>query len=124
VTTSIANDLRASIAHILERYTGKPYDAIAPMRVAHIEAMGAYIERAEEAKANCTCEAVETFDPYRRETRLDYELKLGAAKRQREVNRWSGWDEVYAEVDRLRNAGLRENSQARVDRMLFEEGVA
>ena len=62
MTTSIANDLRASIAHILERYTGKPFDAIAPMRVAHIEALGAYIERAEEAKANCTCAPVRSFE--------------------------------------------------------------
>ena len=57
MTSSIANDLRANIAHILERYTGKPFDSIAPIRVAHIKAMDDYIERAEEAKANCTCEA-------------------------------------------------------------------
>jgi hypothetical protein len=54
---TIANDLRTEVARILARYTGKPFDAIAPVRVAHIRAMDDYIERAEEAKANCTCEA-------------------------------------------------------------------
>jgi len=59
---TIANDLRASIAHILERYTGKPFDSIAPMRVAHVRAMDDYIEASEERAAHCTCAPVRGFE--------------------------------------------------------------
>jgi len=59
---TIANELRASIAHILERYTDRPFDSIAPIRVAHVKAMGEYIESAEEAKAHCTCAPVRGFE--------------------------------------------------------------
>lgn len=60
--SDIANDLRANIAHILERYTGKPFDSIAPMRVSHIKAMGEYMDEAADAKARCTCEPIRGFE--------------------------------------------------------------
>lgn len=62
MTGSIANDLRTEVARILERYTGKAYDAIAPMRVSHVKAMGAYIEAAEDRASRCTCQDVPGFE--------------------------------------------------------------
>ncbi len=55
--SDIAADLRAECARIIKRNFGHVPDAIGAIRVATVEKIQAYIERAEEAKANCTCEA-------------------------------------------------------------------
>ena len=80
---TIATDLRAECARILARhYHGIP-DAIAAIKISTVQRIDAYVTEAEDRAAACTCERVPAFDPFRRETRLDYELKLARFKRMR-----------------------------------------
>lgn len=47
------------------------------------------------------------FEIGTRNTRLDFDLTLGREKRRIEADKLSGWDDVFAEVDAQRKAGLR-----------------
>jgi hypothetical protein len=79
---TIATDLRAEMARILARHfnSGIP-DAIAAIRVSTVARIDAYVTEAEDRAAACTCREPEAFNPFRRETRLDYSLKLARFKR-------------------------------------------
>lgn len=54
---TIANDFRAEVKRILERYTGKPFDAISPISVEAVRAIDARLDELEDRAAHCTCEA-------------------------------------------------------------------
>jgi hypothetical protein len=78
---TIANELRAETARILARhYHGIP-DAIAAIKISTVARLDAYVADAEDRAAACTCERVPAFDPFRRETRLDYDFKLARFRR-------------------------------------------
>ena len=49
--------------------------------VAEFTAMMDRLAHAEDRAAACTCREPEAFNPFRRETRLDYDLKLARFKR-------------------------------------------
>ena len=49
--------------------------------VAEFTALMERVTHAEDRAAACTCREPEAFNPFRRETRLDYELKLARFKR-------------------------------------------
>ena len=49
--------------------------------VAEFTALMDRLAHAEDRAAACTCETVPVFNPFRRETRLDYDLKLARFKR-------------------------------------------
>lgn len=78
--TDIATDLRAECARILARNFGLPNE-LAAIKIATVARLDAYITDAEDRAAACTCREPEAFNPFRRETRLDYELKLARFKR-------------------------------------------
>lgn len=78
---SPANQLRAECARILARHFNSVPDSIAAIRVSTVEKIDAYVTHAEDRAAACTCKEPEAFDPFRRETRLDYSLKLARFKR-------------------------------------------
>ena len=48
---------------------------------AYLARIDAYVSKAEDRAAACTCREPEAFNPFRRETRLDYSLKLARFKR-------------------------------------------
>ena len=79
--TDIATDLRAELDRILARHYGGIPDAIAAIRVSTVARIDAYVTEAEDRAAACTCQPVPVFNPFRRETRLDYSLKLARFKR-------------------------------------------
>lgn len=49
--------------------------------VAEFTALMDRLAHAEDRAAACTCREPEAFNPFRRETRLDYEMKLARFKR-------------------------------------------
>ena len=49
--------------------------------VAEFTALMERVTHAEDRAAACTCREPEAFNPFRRETRLDYEMKLARFKR-------------------------------------------
>ena len=49
--------------------------------VAEFTALMDRLTHAEDRAAACTCREPEAFNPFRRETRLDYSLKLARFKR-------------------------------------------
>jgi hypothetical protein len=49
--------------------------------VAEFTALQERVAHAEDRAAACTCREPEAFNPFRRETRLDYDLKLARFKR-------------------------------------------
>ena len=77
---TIATDLRAECARILARNFGLPNE-LAAIRVSTVARIDAYVADAEDRAAACTCREPEAFNPFRRETRLDYDLKLARFKR-------------------------------------------
>ena len=79
--SEIANDLRAECARILARHYGGIPDAIAAIKISTVARIDAYVTHAEDRAAACTGREPEAFNPFRRETRLDYELKLARFKR-------------------------------------------
>ena len=79
--TDIATDLRAECARILARHFNSVPDSIAAIRVSTVARIDAYVSHAEDRAAACTCREPEAFNPFRRETRLDYSLKLARFKR-------------------------------------------
>lgn len=79
--TDIVAELRADIKRILARHYGGIPDAIAAIRVSTVARIDAYVTHAEDRAAACTCREPEAFDPFRRETRLDYDLKLARFRR-------------------------------------------
>ncbi len=78
---TIANDLRTECARILARHYGGIPDAIAAIKISTVQRVADYVEHAEDRAAACTCERVPAFDPFRRETRLDYDFKLARFRR-------------------------------------------
>ena len=78
---TIANELRTECARILARHYGGIPDAIAAIRIATVARIDAYVQDAEDRAAACTCERVPAFNPFRRETRLDYDFKLARFRR-------------------------------------------
>ena len=78
---TIAQDLRTECARILARHFNSVPDAISAIRVSTVEKISAYVSEAEDRAAACTCREPEAFNPFRRETRLDYEMKLARFKR-------------------------------------------
>ena len=78
---TIAQDLRAECARILARHYGGIPDAIAAIKISTVARIDAYVSKAEDRAAACTCREPEAFNPFRRETRLDYSLKLARFKR-------------------------------------------
>lgn len=78
---TIANELRAETARILARHFNSVPDAISAIRVSTVARIAEYVEHAEDRAAACTCERVPAFDPFRRETRLDYDFKLARFRR-------------------------------------------
>jgi hypothetical protein len=61
MSNDIAADLRDECARIIKRNFGIDR-ALGAIRIETVEALGAYIERSEEAKANCTCAPVGGFE--------------------------------------------------------------
>jgi hypothetical protein len=78
--TDIVAELRADIKRILARHFGLPNE-LAAIRIATVQRIDAYVSDAEDRAAACTCREPEAFNPFRRETRLDYSLKLARFKR-------------------------------------------
>lgn len=78
---TIAQDLRAELARILARHFNSVPDSIAAIRISTVARIDAYVTEAEDRAAACTCREPEAFNPFRRETRLDYSLKLARFKR-------------------------------------------
>ena len=56
-----AEEIRAEFARIRHRYEGIS-DALASIRVSTVERIEEYMDCAEEAKANCTCAPVRSFE--------------------------------------------------------------
>ena len=56
-----AEEIRAEFARIRHRYEGIS-DALASIRVSTVERIEEYMDDAEEAKANCTCAPVRSFE--------------------------------------------------------------
>lgn len=54
---TIATDFRAEVKRILERYTGKPFDAISPISVSAVRAIDDRLDDLEDRAARCTCGA-------------------------------------------------------------------
>ena len=79
--SEIATDLRAECARILARHFNSVPDSIAAIRVSTVARIDAYVTHAEDRAAACTCQPVPVFDPFRRETRLDYDFKLARFRR-------------------------------------------
>ena len=79
--TDIVAELRAELARILARHFNSVPDSIAAIRVSTVARIDAYVSDAEDRAAACTCREPEAFNPFRRETRLDYSLKLARFKR-------------------------------------------
>ena len=79
--TDIVAELRAECARILARHFNSVPDSIAAIRIATVQRIDAYVALAEDRAAACTCREPEAFNPVRRETRLDYSLKLARFKR-------------------------------------------
>ena len=77
---TLADEIRAETKRILKRNFGLPNE-LAAIRIATVQRIDAYVTEAEDRAAACTCQPVPVFDPFRRETRLDYELKLARFKR-------------------------------------------
>jgi hypothetical protein len=77
---TIANELRAETKRILKRNFGLPNE-LAAIKISTVARIDAYVTEAEDRAAACTCREPEAFNPFRRETRLDYDLKLARFKR-------------------------------------------
>lgn len=77
---TIAQDLRTECARILARNFGLPNE-LAAIKISTVQRLDAYVADAEDRAAACTCERVPVFDPFRRETRLDYDFKLARFRR-------------------------------------------
>lgn len=77
---TIADELRAECARILARNFGLPNE-LAAIKISTVARIDAYVSEAEDRAAACTCREPEAFNPFRRETRLDYSLKLARFKR-------------------------------------------
>ena len=92
----IIADCLKQIAHITQKYRND-IDAIAPMRVSHLDLMARTISEQSEKIAElerevAACGRTEpAFDPTRKETPLDYTLKLAHAKRRRAVDEACSW---------------------------------
>ena len=79
---TLADEIRAETKRILKRNFGLPNE-LAAIRIATVQKIDAYVTEAEDRAAACTCREPEAFNPFRRETRLDYNLKLARFKRMR-----------------------------------------
>ena len=75
-----AEEIRAEFARIRHRYEGIS-DALASIRVSTVERIEEYMDDAEEAKANCTCEAARPAYriPTERTDAAPYEIMTEAA---------------------------------------------
>lgn len=77
---TLADEIRAETKRILKRNFGLPNE-LAAIKISTVARIDAYVTHAEDRAAACTCQPVPVFNPFRRETRLDYDLKLARFKR-------------------------------------------
>lgn len=83
-----------SFAHIqMLTQNRQPHETQAGVRyktldsaVAEFTALMDRVLEAEDRAASCTCQPAKGFDPFRRETRLDFDLKLRRFKGMRVVD--------------------------------------
>ena len=80
MTDDIPREIREATQKILSRYYGR-HNELAAIKISTVARIDAYVTEAEDRAAACTCQPVPVFNPFRRETRLDYSLKLARFKR-------------------------------------------